>query len=272
MNFQNSRIEYINSANRTVGTNENFIYTMTLAPDEQYDHVCVLFANIPISYYVIRAGFNTFRLQELTTTVTITIPPGNYSAPSFITVVVPLMNAASPNSWIYSMNINNSFTSGSDGKFYYSVSGNGSNQPTIITTQNVYNQLGLNQNSTNTFVSNALVSTNVVNFVPETTLYLYSDLIETKNNNTTNVLQELYGENNTNFANLVYQCTSVEGYSKRIKQAKTNSFSIQLLDEYENVMNLNGQPFFVTLLFYRSNDVFDIVKRYIKYNLLKDSN
>lgn len=272
MNFQNSRIEYINSANRTTGTNENFVYTMSLAPDEYYDHVCVLFANVPISYYVVRAGFNTFKLQELTTTVTITIPPGNYSAASFISVVVPLINAASPNTWIYNISINNNFTNVADGKFYYTVTGNGVNQPSIITTQNVYNQLGFNQNSTNTFVSNALVSTNVLNFIPESTMYLYSNLIETKHNNTTNVLQELYGENNTNFSNLVYQCTSVEGYSKRIKQPFSNSFSLQLLDEYENVMNLNGQPFFVTLLFYKSNDVFDIIKRFIKYNLLMQPN
>lgn len=267
MNTATSRIEYINSANRTVGTNENFQWSMSMSPDEQYDRVCVLFANIPISYYLVKAGSNTFQLTELTSTVTITVPAGNYSATSFINVVLPLINTASPHSWVYTMTINNNFTTVSNGLFYFGVTGN-SGQPSLVFQNYLYDQFGFNANSTNVFTSNNLVSINVLNFVPETSLYIYSDLIETKDNNTTNVLQELYNDNTVNFSNITYQCTSLEGYSKKINQKKTNAFSLVLNDEFENQMSLNGRPWFITLLLYKSNDVYDIIKKYIKYNLI----
>lgn len=244
---------------------------MTLGPDEDYDKVCVLFANIPISYYLISAPHNTFQLTELSTTVTITIPPGDYSANSFINVVLPLINATSPNLWIYTMTINNNYTSVMNGLFYFTVSGN-TGQPsfTFPATSTVFDQFGFISGSTNVFVSNSLVSVNVLNFIPETTMYLFSDIIKTRHNNSSNVLQEFYGENNANFSNLVYQNTNFEGYSKDINEAKRNSFNINLQDEYGNTMNLNGRPLFLTLLFYKSNDFFSIVKRFIKYVLTKN--
>lgn len=269
MNIDNSRVEYINSANRDNGTNENFTYTMNMSQDEYYDKVVVLFANIPISYYLINSGLNTFQLKELSTTVTVTVPPGDYSATSFITVVLPLINSASPNNWTYTMTLNNSFTNVMNGLFYYGVSGN-SGQPSFIFSGFLFDQFGFNANSTNTFVSGLLQSVNVLNFIPETTMYLYSNLIDTKSNNTTNILQEFYGQNNTNFSNLVYQCTAYEPYSKNINKSKTNSFTITLLDEYGNLMNLNGRPLFITLLFYKSNDIYDIIKRFIKLLLMRN--
>ena len=269
MNFEASRIEYINSANRIAGTNENFTYALTMAPNETYDKVCVLFANIPVSYYLVKDGSNTFQLKELSTTVTITVPPGNYSVNSFITVVNTLLNANSPNSWSYTMSINNSFTNVSNGKINYSVSGN-SGQPILIFTTALYDQFGFDAHSTNIFVSNNLISLNVVDFIPETTMYIYSDIIETKDNNTYNVLQEVYNQNTANFSNIVYQCTSVQGYSKPVNKRKTNAFSIILLDENEAPISLNGQPFFLTLLFYKTSDVYDIIKKFIKYNLLSE--
>ncbi len=116
-----------------------------------------------------------------------------------------------------------------------------------------------------------MVSVNVLNFIPQTTMFIYSDLIETRYNNTTNILQEFYGENSSNFSNIVYQCTSVDAYSKRLSRKFSNSFTITLLDENGNILNLNGQPLFLTLLFYKSNDIFDIIKRFIKYNLLTEN-
>src|SRR5437762_1794007 len=113
-------------------------------------------------------------------------------------------------------------------------------------------------NTTNTFTANALVSVDVVNFIPETSLYLHSDLIMTKNNNTYNVLQEFYNQNAVPFSNLVYQCRSLDGYSKAVNQKKTNSFSLILLDEHGLQVDLNGQPFFLTLLFYKANDTYDM--------------
>lgn len=269
-----SRIEYINSANRSNGSNENFTWTVTMSQDEVYDKVCVLFANIPISYYLVSNGTNVFRLSEttgITITVDIIVPPGDYSAVSFINVVLPLINSASPHSWIYTMSLNNSFTSVQNGLYTWTVTGNAGGTASFIFPigNYLFDQFGFANGSTNAFTANTLVSKNVLNFIPETTMYVYSNLIETKQNNTTNILQEFYGENNVNFSNLVYQCTTLDGYSKNINNGHRNSFTLTLLDEYGNLMNLNGRPWFITLLFYKSNDIFDTIKRFIKYTVMK---
>jgi len=271
--IEKSRVEYINSALRSNGTNESFTWTITMSQDEVYDKVVVLFANIPISYYLVSSGSNVFQLQELTTVVNITVPPGDYSSNSFINVVLPLINSASPNHWTYTMSINNSFTSAQNGLYTWTVSGNSSNQPSFIfpTGNYLFDQFGFSAGSTNVFVGNTLTSVNVLNFVPETSIYCYSNLIETRDNNTTNILQEFYGQNNVNFSNLVYQCTSLEGYSKTINNAHRNSFTMTLLDEYGNLMNLNGRPWFVTLLFYKSNNIYDIIKTFLKYAIVKSN-
>lgn len=272
MSIGNSRIEYINSVQIT-GSDTDFTWTMNIAPNEEYDRVCVLFANIPISYYLVTNSDNVFELTELGVTLTITVPIGNYNTTSFMAVVVPLLNAASAsmgNNWIYTMTMKSTFTSGIDGKFYYSVSGN-TGQPTIACSTLLSEQLGFPISSSNTFMGDSLVSTNVVNFVPETTIYVYSDLIETKNNNTSNILQEFYGNNSTSFSNIVYECMNVEAYSKPLRKGFKNSFSIKLINEHNQLIDTNGQPIFLTILFYKNNDLYDMFKKFIKFQLLNQN-
>jgi hypothetical protein len=61
MGISNSRIETISSANRTAGTNEDFYYQLTpWSTDDDYDSVCLLYANIPTTYYLITSPQNTF--------------------------------------------------------------------------------------------------------------------------------------------------------------------------------------------------------------------
>lgn len=267
--FTSSRIIYINSDERSAGSNEDFTVALTMSPNEDYDRCCVLYAQIPISYYLISSHNNSFTLKEGVSTVLITIPVGNYSSTSFSTVVATLLNTNSINHWTYTLSLNNSFTSASDGKFYFTVSGN-SSQPSFIFTNYLYEQFGFSKNSTNTFTSNALVSVNVISFIPETVLYLYSDLVETKDNNSTSVLQEFYGENSVSYSNIVYQCKTVEEYSKPLKKGFSNSISLTLIDQHGGVVNLNDRPFFITLLLYKTNDIFDIIKKFIKFNILKN--
>lgn len=273
MSIGNSRIEYINSL-QVSGSDTDFTWTMNIAPNEEYDRVCVLFANIPISYYLVTDSDNTFDLGELGEIRHIRVPVGNYNTTSFMVVLVSLLNAASVDmghNWTYTVTMKNAFTSGTDGKFYYSVSGNSGNQPTIGTSTLICEQLGFPINTALMFESDSLVSPYVVNFIPETTLYVYSDLIETKNNNTSNVLQEFYGNNSTSFSNIVYECMNVEAYSKPIRKGFKNSFTIKLINEHGQALDTNGQPIFMTLLFYKNNDLYDMFKKFIKLQLLNQN-
>ena len=229
--ISNSRIIHVNSRDRTSGADENFTYSFNLSPDEHYTHCCVLQASVPVSYYLIQDGYNTMTLKEGVATATITVPPGNDNTNSCMTVVAELLNSGSPNGWTYAITMNNSFTSTNNGLMYFSVSGN-SSQPEFILTTNMYEQFGFNANSTNVFVGNALTSTNVVNFIPEQTLYIYSDLVKNRSNNGKGVLQEIFASNQV----AIYQCIDIEAYSKEINNNKTNSFSIILQNEDQNTI------------------------------------
>jgi hypothetical protein len=267
MGITKSRIEYINSANRTAGTNEDFFYQLSpWSNDDQYQFCCVMYANIPITYYLVTSGQNTFQLKEGVTAVTITVPPGNYNTNSLAKVIATLLNTNSPNAWTYSFSLPNSVSSAQTGLYTYTVSGN-SSQPYFIFGSYLYTVLGFNTNTTYQFSGNSLTSVNVVNLTPETTLYLYSDIVETKDNHAENILQEFYSSNTSPFSNIVYQCTEFEPYSKKMNKTKTNYIHFTLLNEFYNPISLNGQPFFITLLLYKRDNIVDLVRRYIKLKL-----
>lgn len=269
MGVQNSRIEYINSANRTSGTNTDFYYHFSSwSQQEEYDSVCVLYSNIPISYYLINEGQNTFTLWEGLTSINVTIPPGNYSTTSFAYTLTQLLNGATQNALTYTITFPNSYKMSDTGKYTYSV-----NTKTIVVafqfTDFLASVMGFDFNKNYVFISNGvdastLTSSNVVNLIPENTLYLYSDIIETKDNNTENILQEFYSSNSQPYSNIVYQCTAPELYTKQMNKKKSNYFHFTLLNEYYQNLNLNGQPWFMTLCFYKRDNISSIVKNYIK--------
>jgi hypothetical protein len=258
-----STIYYINSENRISGTTDNFLYDIQIPEVENYDRVTVVQANIPISYYIIQAGFNTFRLQEGATIVTVTIPEGNYSANSFIVVVLPLINLASPNGWTYTMSIPNGFTSTSTRKFTFTVTLN-SSQPSFLFTTNVYEVFGFSRNSTNTFISNTLISSNIVKFIPEDSLFIHSDIVDNGDNS---VLQEIFSDNNAPFSNIVYLCPDIECYSRKLRTDKSNTYSFSLTDENGRSINLNGLNMVFTIVLYKKDNFTTIFKNYLKYNL-----
>lgn len=264
--ISSSRIIHINSKDRLTGSNEAFTYRFALSPDEDYTHACVLQASIPLSYYLVQATKNTFTLEENGIQTTVSIPVGNYNVNSFITVATAALNSAG--NYTYSITMNNQYTNTNNGLFSFSVSGNAGIQPKFIFGSYLYEQFGFNSDSTNTFSGDGLVSVNVVNFINEQTLYLYSDLVETKQNNSTGVLQEIYSSNFVPYSCITYQCVDVSACSKKLSRTITNSFSIVLQNENTDVMNLNGRNMVLSLLLYKKDNIADLLRSYIKANLL----
>lgn len=263
--LSNSRVVHINSRDRVSGTNEQFMYSFNMGSNEVYTHCCVLQASVPVSYYMIQNGFNTFQLKEGISTVSIAIPPGNYNTSSFRTILIGLLNQNSPTLFTYNVVMNNSFSSTNNGLFYYSVTGNAGVQPQFIFTDNMYEQFGFPINSTISFVGDAAVSQSVVNFIPEQTLYIYSDLVQTKNNNSSGVLQELYAMNAEPYSCITYQCQEIAGCTKVLNNAKTNSFSIILKNEDGQTIDLNGRNMNFSILLYKPDDVYEMAKNFMKY-------
>jgi hypothetical protein len=257
------RIYYVNTLFKSSGTNENFTYNFQIPQQDAFDRVVVLNAAIPNTFYLIQADFNTFTLQENGVNATITIPPGNYSAKVFALVVTPLINAASPNGWVYSMSLPNQNLVASTGKFTYTVTGN-SSQPSIICTLNVNEQLGFLTNSTNTFINDTLQSATTVNFAAESTLFIHSDIAS---NGDSDVLQEIYGGNTESLSYITYQCTESEKYSKILQTNKSNMFHFSLTNEKKQILNLHGVDMQLTICLYKKDDTNELIRNYIKYKV-----
>jgi hypothetical protein len=260
MSVLRSQIYYISSENRTSGSSSNFNYIMDLPDGGNFDSCVVLSMSIPLSYYLIRSPYNTFILQEISTNITITVPEGNYDAKSFMTILTTLLNTSSTHLWTYSMTLDVT-----KAHYTYNVIGNGVNQPQFILSNHLANQTGFNTQSTNSFVSGSLVSTNVLNFVSTNSLFLHSNLID----DTTSVLQEVYSNNTIPYSFIVYNCVNTELYTKRLKTNSAGVFTFSLTDEHGVEINLNGQEINVTLMLYKKLSIGDLFKKYVDMQSLK---
>ncbi len=265
--IQAHQVFYINSANRISGTDENFSYLLPIDVTANYDSVCVLSASIPRSYYLVQSGFNTFTLQEDVLTATITVPAGNYSYLSFMAVLPTLLNNASPNGWTYSISYPSRLIEADTGRFTFTVTGNSGTQPSfIVDSSALCEQLGLEPNTTNTFVGDTLTSTTVINFTPEETLFLHSDCA---NNKSDDILQEIYDWNSPPMSYIVYQNYGLfEPYSKKLTISSTRTVAISLTNENGTLINLNKRNMLVTLCIYKRDNLPDVLRSLVRIKLM----
>lgn len=263
------RIYYVNSKNRLSGTSSNFLFSIQTQPQDNFDRCVVLQAVIPKTYYLIQSEFNTFQLQENTSTVTVTIPVGNYNLRNIQTVLISLLNTASPNGIVYSMSYPGSVQTDT-GMFTFSCSNVSSIEPSFIFTDNgIAEYLGFQDNSTNTFTSFTLVSTNVINLGGDSLIYVHSDICS---NGTDDVLQEIFATAGTPyFSNIYFLNPDIESYSKQLVSNQKGSFYINLTDQDGIPIDLNGIDMTITLMLYKNNDMYSMVKEYIKYLLHKEN-
>jgi hypothetical protein len=264
--FINSQLYYVNSRNRINGTDSNFSFKIDIDQTINYDRVAIVDASIPKSYYLIQDGRNTFTLQEGINTITITLTPGNYSRLSLKTSLQTKLNESSTFDYIVSYSSSPSYD---DGKFIFTVSNNSGTQPQFIFSDYLYEQLGFNRNSTNTFTANVLSSTNVINLQPETTLMIRSDICQNRNEN---ILQNISSSGNSDFSYIVYQNFNLDIYSKTMNSNTSNTYNFILTDEDGNEINLNGLNMIFTLLVYKSDDFNEKVLDYIKYKTIQNIN
>ena len=267
--MSSKKIYYINSANRIEGSGSDFSYCLSIPIHSNFTYCSVIQASIPKSYYLVQENQNTFTLDENGTEYTITMPIGNYNRSSFIIKLQSLLNDIG--SWTYVVTAPD--TSNGDpetGKLTYSVSGNGGVQPKFIFTLYLYETMGFNKNSTVSFVGNSLTSSNVINLQKESTLFIHSDLA---NNDTDNILQDVYTEDSSDYGRIIYRNTDLEKNSKQITTLD-NVYRFYLTDENGLSINLNGLSWQMTIILYddsqkRTNDM---IQQYIKYKVVKDGN
>lgn len=263
--ISDKQIFVINSNNRITGTSNDFTINLDFDPNKDFDSVTVLQCLIPLSYYLIQDGQNTFTLQEGANQVTITIPIGNYTRKSFATVLASILNSSSPNSFTYTITYPNSATQGDTGLYTYTVSNNAGVQPIFIFSQYCNEPMGFNENSTNVFSSNTLISTNVIKLSPEDSILIHSDLCSNYGND---ILQEVYTATTGTFSSIVFQNFDIESNYKKLTTTKNNVYRLYITSEEFLPINLNGQNIVITLMLFKKNDIWSMLKGIIKYMLL----
>ena len=258
---QNSFYVYVDSRQRSSGTDANFSYNIPLPDDHDFTHVTLLNALIPKSYYLIQDGGSTFQLQEGVQIVTINIPFGNYLLNTFRTVIANLLTNNSPNGWVYNVTYPTITTQADTGKFTYIVTGN-SSQPSLIFDHVLFEPFGFFEDSTNTFIGNQLISTTVLKLQSEDRLILHSSLVN--NPGVDNVLVSINAATNVPFSSVSYINVAPEFRSHKLisNQSKTATFS--LTNEHGTILDLNGLNMNLTLLFYKQDNIFDVIRNFIR--------
>ena len=252
----------IDSNNRVSGHTSDFGYQLSIDNDVEFDKVVVLEASIPKSYYCVQAGFNSFTLVQDSTNYVITIPAGNYTRTAVCSVLTTLLNAVS--SWVYTITYGSMGISGDNGLLTFSVTGNDSQPLFIFNSNSPYQQLGFNI-GTYTFTTSSLSSVNVINLAQEGTLFISSNICQTK---TDSILCNIFTTQDAGFSYIVYQNPCPYEYSKDFVQSKSNIYQFTLQDENGNIINLNGLNMIFTILLYKSNKIDNLIKGYVKYRTL----
>ena len=240
-----NRIYYINSENRVSGTSSDFQYEVIIPPDMAVDTACVLSMTIPKSFYLVRDRFNQVNVTIDGVPYLVTVPPGNYSAKTFLTVFSGLLNALGQGT----------FTMTRDeitGKYTYTYTGTASSLSFDLDSPSLLgHQMGFPEVSSTAFENSTgvfrLVSTNVLDFVGTSTLFLHSDMVS----DSTSILQEVYTDNTVPFSNIVYNCKFPAMYSKTLSTKTSTVFRFSITDEHNDEVFLNGQDICVTLLLYK---------------------
>ena len=261
---------YINSYDRISGTDTNFMCKKLDFNNIPYTHCCVKQAGVPKVFPNIPTGYNTFTLIEKGVSRTITLEVGYYNKNTMIAVLPALLNQASVlngNNWIYTMSYRTALQV-QNFKFTFLVSGNGGFQPSFSFTQDqIFLQLGFDV-GTHVFSSSTLVSNNIINFNPTSKLYIKSDLVSSSNDN---VLQEIFSCDLVGFGSSIYYENqgNIDLDSKMLVGNQKDSFNIQLVNENNQLVDLQGQDWSFSIVFYVRQDTQELIREDLKIKTLE---
>ena len=263
------RILYLTSGSQLSQTCSIFKQAVQIPDNEEYDRITVTQASIPVSFYLVQQGQNSFTLTEGGTSVLITVPQGNYNANSFAIAVAALLTSHSPNNYTYTMSYPNSYTQVTTGLYTFVVN---SVANVISITADIKNplneQLGFNLGSVNTFTkgvtTSTLVSTNVLNFVNENTLFLQSNVVDNAGDQ---VLQEIFSGNSGQLSVITFLNPDPLFYSKRLLSNKIKDMTISITNEAGIPIYLNGGICSITVVLYKDCDYYDRSKDFMKLEM-----
>ncbi len=272
-NVPRRRWFYITSNTQLSSVNSTFSFEINMPDNQEFDRLVLTQALIPLSFYVIGAGQNTFILNENGVDIPVTVPPGNYSSVNFPAVIGPLLTAASQNGITYTVTYPNSATEAQTGKFTYTALN------TIIPIYFTFPldddlaiRFGFDRGETEYFSASGpnevLVSPNVVDFTAENSIYIHSSLVQDEAGQ--DILQEIYVGNTAPNTNITWLCPDLLGYSKRLSPSKSRLATFSFTDEFNNPIYFEGLDVVLTIMVYKDPTPWTLLENYIKYLMHKD--
>lgn len=270
--IRSSQTVHINSKFRSNGTDDNFNYTIDLNKNNAYTHVCVLSISIPKSYYLVGDGENTFIIDDGGVLKTVTLPIGNYSISSFLYTLNNIFQHGNLNLNHYSVTIPDGKLGPQTGKMTFVHNSISHASSFIFDNSHLPEIMGFERGSINPFIMDQkqsyLISTNICNFQKESTIFLHSSVC---NNSYDDILLEVFSSSSPDLSNINYEVQNIEAHSKPITSSQNNSYKFHISDEYDKAIKLNGVNLLITLLFYQKEDLNRLIRGYLKYKILLDS-
>ena len=243
-----SQIFLLDSSDRAAGSATNFIIKLEgLDKNANYDACVLLNFFCPKTYYLVKAPWNTFQINENGSLKTITIPEGNYRFKEFPSNLTTIFAAASPAlSWTYS------FTAvDRTGKLTITVSGNSGVQPIFTFPTYGYGTNPIQRifgydSATKTFVGDSLTSDYVCNFQLTNNVAVLSTVVTGDN-----VLGTVFSSVTDNSV-LFYQENDQESHSRSTIIMNTDYMDVKVIDFVTlQPLDLNGGEIALTIKFFK---------------------
>ena len=264
---------YINSNERISGDHTNFTCKKLDLNGIPYSHCAVKQVGIPKVFPNIPTSFNTMTLIEKGVPRTITLEVGYYNKNTMIAELPALLNSASVlngNNWIYTMSYRTA-TQVQDFKFTFLVSGNGAFQPSFSFTESqIWLQLGFDV-GIHPFTSSSLISDNIINFNPTSKLYVRTDLVSSS---VDSILQEIFSVDLVPFGSSIFfqNQGNLDLESKLLVGNQKDSFNVQLINENGHLVDLQGQDWSFSIIFYVRQDTNELIRDDLKIRTVERMN
>lgn len=261
-----SYIEFVDSDYRLPNSISSSDFYYTIKPPYPCNRVVVLSASIPKSYFLVQANYNTVIFVENGIDRTITMPIGNYSNNGplnvipgsntyrgFYAVLLSLLNTGST-VYTYDIDPNTNFVT-------ISATGGTFSSINFPMSSALYRQFGFTYYTNNPATSNSITSRNIPIFQPTDTIYIKSNLVINQGSSLGgNILESIQASNQPYMYSINYQCTVDLALSARPYNPTVTVVSFTLTDSDGFVINLNGLPANIKLMFFLADDSLRVLR------------
>ena len=230
----------------------------------KYTHCVVKTVSIPKTYYTLPSDANLI-LNEGSGDIQVGFTAGNYNVNSFRLLLQTNLNAAG--TYTYAVSFPNARTDVDTGHYTITVSNNTSS--ITISTDDIYlaQMMGIDPNTTYTSVGNKIESVNVVNFQSYDEIIIRSNIVTSKDQ----ILQEVYSSGTLYNTSIEWEASDILLHQKKLSIGLGVQHTLEffLTDSNGNEIDLNGNAWSLSIMFFREDNIIPLLKRWMRLQLLQ---